>query len=175
MRRVTIWLGLLLALAATPAWAADGPPEWHVTVTPYVWAAGIYGDVSIGGLTAPVSASFIDILENTDSLIGLQGRIDISRGPIGVFLDGTYLKLKEDEVGSTGIDATIRMWFLDFGASYRLLEPPPGPSPGTATPGVAVDVYAGGRYTYLEVDLDSRGSPRRTGTSTGSTPSSGGG
>lgn len=81
MRRWTVGLALVWAAFVTSAaWAADGrPPVWHVDVMPYVWAAGLYGDVTVKGTTAPVSASFIDILQNTDSLIGIQGRIEVSR------------------------------------------------------------------------------------------------
>jgi hypothetical protein len=53
-------------------------------VTAYVWAAGLYGDVAARGVTVPVDASLIDILENSDSLVGLQGRLAVGRGPVAV-------------------------------------------------------------------------------------------
>jgi hypothetical protein len=44
---------------------------------------------------------------------------------------------------------------VEFGLQYRFLD--------TASPqerrGVALDAYAGGRYSYLDIDLDTRGAP----------------
>lgn len=155
MRRWTLLLGLLVAVAATPAWAADlDPPVWHVNVAPYVWAAGTYGNVTVKGVTVPVSSSFLDVLEATDSIIGLQGHLEITRGRWGGFFDGTYMKMKVDDAGPTRIDVTNRMALLEFGLSYRVLG-----APGGDEPGAAIDVYGGGRYTFLEVDLDSAGAP----------------
>ena len=51
----------------------DDPNAWHVTFTPYLWAAGLYGDVTVRGVDATLDASFVDLLEATDTLVGLQG------------------------------------------------------------------------------------------------------
>ena len=41
---------LLMAGTASVARAADEDPDaWHVTITPYVWATGLYGDVTVRG------------------------------------------------------------------------------------------------------------------------------
>jgi hypothetical protein len=149
-----LFLGLTVMAAPGAAWAADNEPAgWHVTVTPYLWAAGLYGDVTVGGVTASPDASFIDVLESSDSLIGVQGHFDVTRGPLGAFVDVFYLKLGVDDVGRTRIDVESRMWYVEFGVQYRFLD--------TASPqerrGVALDAYAGGRYSYLDIDLDSRG------------------
>jgi hypothetical protein len=152
---------MIVAVWTSAAAAADEPPAWHVDVTPYVWAAGIYGDVGVGRQTAHMSASFVDILENSDSLIGLQGRVAVSRGPWGGFVDGTYIKLTEDAIGPARIDATARTALLEFGLTYRVLDTAveTGWTPGERAPGVAIDLYGGGRYTYLELDLDTQGQP----------------
>jgi hypothetical protein len=170
MRQWTVGLVFVCAVFVTSAaWAADrGPPVWHVDIMPYVWAAGLYGDVTVKGVTAPASASFVDILRNTDSLIGIQGRIEVSRGPWGVFVDCGYIKMKEDELGPTHIDLTVRQALVDFGAFYRLLDTREG-----AAPGVALDVYGGGRYWSLDVELDRGGGNRSGRAGTGSIPSSG--
>ena len=51
--------------------------------------AGIEGRVGLKGVTAAVDASFIDVLNDTNSVIGLQGHFEARRGPWGGFLDGT--------------------------------------------------------------------------------------
>ena len=52
--------GLLMAGTASVARAADPDPDvWHVRITPYAWATGVYGDVTVprnrrgGGLELP--------------------------------------------------------------------------------------------------------------------------
>jgi hypothetical protein len=49
-RRLAAGLVIAAAAGAAPARAADSPApsEWEFTLTPYVWAPGIYGDVDLG-------------------------------------------------------------------------------------------------------------------------------
>jgi hypothetical protein len=153
--RLAVGLGavLLVGLIASNAWAQDEDPNaWHVTFTPYLWATGLYGDVTVKGVSAHLDASFIDLLDNTDTLVGLQGHVEVSRGRLGVYGDFFYVKTKVEDAGTTGVDVTTRMWFMEFGAQYRLLD-----TTTDRVPGITLDAYAGGRYTYLDLDLDTRG------------------
>jgi hypothetical protein len=152
---VVVVAGLLVAATASIARAQDDDPNaWHVTVAPYLWAIGLYGDVTIKGASAHLDASFADLLDTTDTLVALQGHVEISRGPIGVFGDFFYVKTKVEDAGTTGLDVTTRMWFVDFGAQFRVLD-----TTTDRVPGLTFDIYAGGRYTSLEIDLDTRGQP----------------
>jgi hypothetical protein len=81
--RLALVLAAGLLLVALPSIARaqdDDPTAWHATLTPYAWAAGINGDVTVRGLDAEVSSSFIDVLEETDSLVGLEGHLEVTRG-----------------------------------------------------------------------------------------------
>ena len=147
--------GLLLVELPSIARAQDDDPTaWHVTLTPYVWAAGIYGDVTVRGLNTEVSSSFIDLLEETDSLVGLQGHLEVTRGPLGAFGDVFYVKTKVDGAGNTQLDVTTRMFFVEFGGQFRILD-----TTAERVPGFTLDVYGGGRYSFLELELDTRGVP----------------
>jgi len=147
--------GLLVVGTASAARAADDDPDaWHVTITPYVWAAGLYGDVTVRGRDAELDASFLDTLESTDTLVGFQGHLVVTRGRWGVFGDLSYVKTKVEDAGATGLDVTNRMWLIEFGAQYRLLD-----TTADRVPGFTLDVYGGGRYSFLELDLDTRGAP----------------
>jgi hypothetical protein len=147
--------GLLIASTASVVRAEDDDPTaWHVTLTPYIWAPGLYGDVTVRGVPATLDASFLDIMEETDLAVGLAGHLEVTRGRLGVFGDGVYLKTKVEDAGTTGLDVTTRMWFLEFGAQYRLLD-----TTTDRVPGVTFDLYGGGRYTFLELGLDTRGAP----------------
>jgi hypothetical protein len=46
------------------------------------------------------------------------------------------------------------MWFVEFGGQFRVLD-----TTDDRVPGVTVDVYGGGRYSNLELDLDTAGAP----------------
>jgi hypothetical protein len=147
--------GLLVVSAASVVQADDDDPTaWHVTLTPYAWAPAFDGDVTVRGVSASLDASFIDIMEETDLAVGLAGHLEVTRGRFGVFGDGVYIKTKVEDAGTTGLDVTTRMWFLEFGGQYRLLD-----TTTDRVPGITFDLYGGGRYTFLELGLDTQGAP----------------
>src|SRR5919109_4654571 len=75
---------LIIAASLPPARADESAAErWQFAVTPYVWMAGLEGTVGVRGITAAVDANFIDILDDTDSVIGLQGHFEARYGPWG--------------------------------------------------------------------------------------------
>ena len=150
--RLAVMLGASLLVLATASAAHaedDDPNAWHVTVIPYLWAAGLYGDVTVHGASAHLDASFADLVEHTDTVFGLQGHVEVARGPLGVYGDFFYVKTKVEDAGAIGLDVTTRMWFMEFGAQYRVVD-----TTTDRVPGLTLDVYAGGRYTNLELDLD---------------------
>jgi len=160
MTRGQIVLPLLLGLAITTAggaaWAADGDPAaWQVAVIPYLWAAGLSGDVTVRGVTVSPDASFIDVLQASNSILGFQGHLEVTRGRLGGFADLFYMKLGVDDIGPTKVDLTNRMWLVEFGLQYRVLD-----TMSADRRGIALDAYVGGRYTDLQLELK----PQVTGT-----------
>jgi hypothetical protein len=150
-------VGLLVAGTASAARAADPDPDaWHVGITPYAWAVGLYGDLTVRGQSTDVDASFLDLLDKTDTLVGLAGRLEVTKGRFGVFGDFFYAKTEVEDAGVTGLDVTTRMWFIDFGGQFRVLD-----TTEDRVPGLTLDVYGGGRYNFLELDLDTAGVPSR--------------
>jgi hypothetical protein len=112
-----VWLAAWLIMAAIPLSARTDEPileRWQFGVTPYVWMAGLEGQVGVRGITAAVDASFIDILNDTDSVIGLQGHFEARYGPWGGFLDGTWAKLGADGIpaGLTTlrVESELSLW-----------------------------------------------------------------
>jgi hypothetical protein len=151
-------VALLTCGTASAARAAEEDPDaWHVTITPYAWAAGLYGDVTVLGRDATLDSSFLDTLENTDTVVGLSGRLEVTRGRFGIFGDAYYAKTSVENAGTTGLDVTSRMWFIDFGGQFRVLD-----TTDYRVPGLTLDVYGGGRYSNLELDLDTAGAPSLT-------------
>src|SRR5262249_33631152 len=151
-RRLAAVLGAAFLLVGTASIARaedDDPTAWHVTAIPYLWAAGLYGDVTVHGADAHLDASFVDLFDHTDTLVGLQGHLEVTRGPFGAYGDFFYVRAKVEDAGAIGLDVTSRMWIVEFGAQYRVLD-----TTTDRVPGLTLDLYAGGRYTNLELDLD---------------------
>lgn len=59
-----------------------------------------------------------------------------------------------EDAGATGLDIENRVWLVDFGLQYRFLD-----RRDDRRRGIALDAYVGGRYSYLGLDLDTRGAP----------------
>ena len=138
---------LALALAAIPAVTTAQPSSgWTFEVTPYLWAAGIGGDASLGGLP-PVSASrsFSDLL---DSLrIGAMGAFEARSGRFGVLLDAFYVRL-ENAFATPGtalgpIDGRVDQRLLSAAAAWRVHDV-----------GSTVDLLAGVRRTDQRTELE---------------------
>jgi len=75
-----------------PAPSDDG---WHVAVTPYVWFAGVHGDVGTHGLEASVHASFTDIFSYVN--IGAMGVVELRYNRIVMPIDVMWIKLSDNK------------------------------------------------------------------------------
>jgi hypothetical protein len=163
-------LALTLALsfaATTAAGAADlgyaaPPPEapavvavpggWEVVIAPYLWAAGLSGDVGVGGRTAQIDQSFGDILSDFD--IGFMGVTEVRYDRFGIFSDVAYAKLSATDktpfqvlANKIHTESTSLMWTL--AAEYRIVQ----------QPGASLDVMAGFRLFSLKNSLEFKGGP----------------
>ena len=153
----------LLALAAgmggSPA-AAQGtaPAEapWELSVTPYLWATALKGDVGVGRIDADVDASFKDIWDNLNGALMLEG--ELRKGRFGLISDTIYADLEDDAATAEDrlkVDGTAKMFIQSLAGTYRagtwrLADTGAGPLAVTADP------YAGLRYTYLNAELNGR-------------------
>jgi len=121
-------------------------------VSPYIWMAGIDGDVTVKGTEASVDADFGDILDNLD--VGAQGYFEIRKDKWGAYVDVMYLKVASDaKVGAADIDIESSTTLAGAGVLYRVYE---GFAGAEGNP-VATDIFVGGRYVKLDVDLDYTG------------------
>ncbi|MGE3967373.1 MAG: hypothetical protein AB7F08_03980 [Dongiaceae bacterium] len=158
------WLTLAAALAAAlllgseSARAEDPPAEgWRFTIAPYLWATTLEGDVTVRGRKASVDESFIDILQATDSIIGIEGRGEAWNDNWGFYVDGIYnrLDVENDERPLVSFEIVTELSILEAGMLYRIGtwplasgwsgRPPDGPT-------LELDAYAGARYTSLEIE-----------------------
>ena len=104
--RRTSWLVALAWLGCGPATAADLPvpaetveivqptveSPWSFTIAPYVWGAGINGEVGAFGLpTVEVDASFSEIFDHLD--FGAMLVSELRYGRFGIATDLVFVKL----------------------------------------------------------------------------------
>jgi opacity protein-like surface antigen len=163
MKALVLGAAIVAALGATPnvaqaQAAASSGGGWTFEFTPYLWGAGMSGEVGAGALpTLDVDMSFSDILDNLDA--GLMGAFEARNGRWGLLFDAIYMKLAHSatasRTGSGPIGATatasaeleITQTVYAAAVAYRAIE---GRTP--------LDVIGGARYAKLTVDAQIDGS-----------------
>jgi hypothetical protein len=154
LRNATAGVGigaLLLGLDA-PAEAQDegvlNADGWRFGVTPYVWLAGLKGDVGTFPRLplASVDVGFDDLIENTD--IALMLAAEARKDRFGIVADLSYLSVSADGdvpgplFGGAGVDT--RTFFGTVAGLYRVVN----------TDTVDVDLGAGTRIWYVDTEVN---------------------
>ena len=67
--------------------AAESPSSWSFLITPYLWAIGIDGSMTVRGNEGDLDMDFSDILGVTNFALMLRG--EAWNGPLGLSLDFT--------------------------------------------------------------------------------------
>jgi hypothetical protein len=140
MRKVMGAMAVGAAMALPGQAQQDEATVW--TVTPYVWAFGLDGDVGVGGRTAEVSADFGDVVDNLDLAFAMMG--DVRRGAWGLHGDFEYLDVstaKQTGGVRTIVEQTAILGELD--ATYALKK----------TERSVIEALAGGRINDQEITL----------------------
>jgi hypothetical protein len=151
--------GLIGALLATltplPASAVESADydridesQWHYRVTPYLWGAGLEGEVGKFGRRADISKRFSDVLEGLDAgaMLAFEARL----GRYGVFTDLLHVSLSESTSIPTPIgidveaDAKVRASTFMLAGQYRATEDEWG----------YIDFVGGARYWGLSTDIN---------------------
>ncbi|NIX76134.1 hypothetical protein [Microvirga terricola] len=172
MHRRTTWLALAilapLGLATGSAQSADltappliePPPQiptWTYRFVPYGWLIGLRGTQTVRGRSVKINASFIDVAEKADTLVGLMGDFEARNGPFSLYANavwtkvdfaGKHMRTRSLAPGITGtlgasVAASTQLGIVEFGAFYEIAR----------LNGLAIDVVAGGRYWFQEADL----------------------
>ena len=143
-------LALLVCGSAIPARAAEtaeAPKGWEFDIVPYLWTAGLSGDVKIGRLpTQGIEASFGDILDHLEiaGMLAFGARKD----DWGVLVDAIYIDLGDTVAAAnpTFGEADVSMTEQLYSAlvTYRIHD-------GKKT---TVDMAWGGRYYRIDADFE---------------------
>jgi hypothetical protein len=134
---------LKLVLGCAPLLGAPftaSAQDWDWTFTPYLWTAGIDGDVALGALSRPVDISFgdlVDVLAGAALIHAEAGRNDYK-----IFGDVVWMSLEpDDEIATIGgvAEAQFDTMIYEVGFVRELSS---------------VGVEAGLRYWDFELEID---------------------
>lgn len=157
-----IWQAQQPTSAEAPP-ASPQPGDLKLSFQPYIWLTSYTGSTGAKGLEFDIDESFLDLVDKSDSVFGLMGAVDLEVNRWVFQLNGTYTTAQfsgdrarvHDTTGGGDVeiaaDATIDLdsvWFEGF-AGYRFLEKRIGADKSV---GIALDGFAGFRYTDLELD-----------------------
>src|SRR6476659_4687135 len=88
---------LMIGTTALHPAAADPPagdPEpWRINVALYGWATSVSGNATVRNQTLDINASFLDLVQKSDSLLGFMGYAEANKGRVGVYTDLVFAKL----------------------------------------------------------------------------------
>jgi hypothetical protein len=109
-----------------PEFPLIDPHGFSLDFRPQIWMPSVSGSVGVGDRTANVEESFIDILQNTDSVIGLSGRVTAAYDRFEAFTDITWIRLGFDKVTTPSgarFSTTMSLMISDACIAYNLIEP----------------------------------------------------
>lgn len=172
--RLPLTAALLAAAGAPASFAQDAAPEpstppveaektpadFDSSLTLYLWAVSTSGDVTTNGATVSADASFIDVIQNADTVFGLMGAVNLEYKQLVFQIHPTWMHISTEEQGAGAmgvpIDAdfdTDVLWFEGL-AGWRFIERDvDGPESGRR---FHLDGFVGGRVTYIDTDLGLR-------------------
>ncbi len=168
-RAAIVWLTAAPLTAALAQPQAEPPPPnpdelaasenpWRFEAYVWGWMSGMNGDIGAGGATVAISESFLDLVEASDSVVAFSGRLEFGYERFGGYVDGLYSDLTiEDQSGPLGlasVDIESEQTILDFGFTYRLGDWEPTGEAAKNPRNRTLDLYAGGRYSKVEVTID---------------------
>jgi hypothetical protein len=111
----------------------------------------------VRGRSVKVDASFIDIVEKSDTLVALMGTFEARNGPFALYgdlvwskvgVEGGNVRTRTPAPGLTStvgrsVELDVQMAIVEVGAAYEVARSGP----------LAFDVLGGARYWYQEADL----------------------
>ncbi len=133
-----------------PVVMEEPAPEspWWFRVAPYTWIAAVDGDLTLNNIKAPINTSFADVFDTVD--LAAMGVVEVGYDRFGIGVDVVYAKFSDDASLGGRLFKSARLeqkqWMVTPRASYRVIE----------TDDYMMDVYAGARWTYIELDFTLR-------------------
>jgi hypothetical protein len=141
---------------STPPAPATDSDGWHFEMTPYVWLAGLEGNLRVRNNTVRIDSSPSDLLKQLDFAFATQ--FEAGKGKFKFILDENYVNLGTTGVGplgqSTDVQPTLNIF--EFGGSYApvVVSNKNSTSSTPLPPTFSLEIIGGGRYTHFGLGLD---------------------
>jgi len=158
LRAGLVMAATAVAISAHAQSGAVSPDGWQYELTPYLWAAGMKGDVRLGNLpTTHVDVGFSEIWDHLD--FGAMAAFEARRGRWGWLADLVYMKVSAGTTSSrtlpgpggatltVGSTLKLEQTVLSLGPAYRVSDGP-----------IAVDALGGLRYVNIDAGARIEGS-----------------
>lgn len=145
-RSIASVVAVTLAAATTSAFAQTSEKDWSLEVTPYIWAAGIDGDITIRGHTGSIDLGFSDLIDSVDIAGAVLGIARYNR--FVTWLQFDYVGTDTDELDSEDqpqgarFESDMTMGTLAFGYAF-----------GDPHGQYSLDLLLGARYLSLDNTL----------------------
>src|SRR5262249_56047940 len=81
------------AIQAAEAKVPADPEPWRFNVAPYGWFLSVSGNATVRNQTVDTNASFVDLIQHSDSLVGFMGYFEANKGPAGFYADVIFARL----------------------------------------------------------------------------------
>jgi hypothetical protein len=135
--------------SATPQTTVPASDDnWHFGISPYLWFAGVHGNVGARGFTASVHASAADVLSHFN--IGLMGAVEARKKRFVAPVDYMWIKLSDDkafpglgDLGADSLKAKMTSSILTPKVGYRFAD----------RVKLQADALVGIRYWHLGTNL----------------------
>jgi hypothetical protein len=158
---LTAYSGVSLAAAqeATETETGTHAPsdQGHFQINFALWAPGIDGTIGARGVTADVSATFLDILDDSNRLFGFGGSAVYRAEKFGAYLNGYWATIEVDETTPFGT-ATITndIGLVGFGVLYEVGRWPMEHSAREGHPArdLTLTLFGGARFTSVSIEFD---------------------
>lgn len=150
---------LLFAADQTPqspvAVKPAGDDRWQFNIAPYLWGAGLNGDVTIGRVEEEVDLNFIDILK--DFSFGGMLYAEARKPRYGIFTNMFFVRTKDDSSGTIDTDVKSDTAQVALGGFYRVIDWQWGEGSNGRPLKLAVEPLAGVRWSYLRAEIELSG------------------
>jgi hypothetical protein len=153
--------------AAVSSTFSDFEP-WRVQATVYGWLMSMSGSATVKGQTVDLDASFVQLVQKSDSLVAYMGYFEANKGRVGIYADLVLAKLNFTDtmlnyrnpidglkISTTATTAaTYSLAIIESGGLYELRR-----WPGSEGSSTALDALVGFRIwnQSLDVNLDALG------------------
>ena len=139
-------------------WDYHSDNDWHLEFRPYLWAAGLNGNLRVNNTTRPVQQDFSNIIGHLD--FALAGQFEAGKGRWRAIVDENYINLGTEFRGPNGnvdIDIQPTMNIFEGGAAFAMVRHPHKEDGDSRPPAFSAELLGGVRWLHLTTGFNPAG------------------